>query len=93
MKSLWFKKCYVQSILNGAKTDTIRKNSSRLPLIHDEFYLSVGPRKPFATAIIIKKNIIDMSQIDDDRKKQLQAIYPDYLEKFVCLTFKLKTTC
>lgn len=52
MRNLWFKQIYVPVILSGEKTDTIRSPKSRVWPINQVVGLSVGPRPPFARAII-----------------------------------------
>lgn len=93
MKNLWFKQCYVESILKKIKIDTIRKITSSLPDIDDEVSFSVGPRLPFAVATIIKKEVISISLVSASYKKELQKIYPSYSGDLILLTYKLKTYC
>ena len=93
MKNLWFKQCYVEPILKKIKVDTIRKVISPLPKIGDEVSFSVGPRLPFAIAVILKKEIICISSVDSSKKQELQKIYPSYSGDLIRLTYKLKSRC
>ena len=89
MKSLWFKQIYVESIINGSKKDTIRNLSARLPKIGEIINFSVGPRKPFASAKIVKIEDVNLNQIVSSRKDQVTACYSDINKKFVKVSFQL----
>jgi hypothetical protein len=48
--TLWFKQRYVEPIIRGEKTDTLRKPTAKWLPEGTPVYFSVGPRKPFALA-------------------------------------------
>lgn len=51
---LWFKQRYVDDILSGRKTHTIRRNSPYYDRFHAHTHVlcSVGPRRPFCVIYI-----------------------------------------
>lgn len=79
MVTLWFKQLYVEPILSGEKTDTIRKSPLRSPLhVGEAVKFSVGPRPPFAVVEITYVEPIDLdavSQSEPDRAAFLRAEY------------------
>lgn len=89
MKSLWFKAEFVDPILKGSKTDTIRKVSTRLPAKGDRIALSVGPRAPFAHALIV--SVRPVARVSAQRIAALASIYgPDAAtQDMVKLRFRL----
>lgn len=92
MKNLWFKQCYVEPILENKKNDTIRKNSLKLPVEGEEISFSVGPRRPFAFAKITRREYIDITACEQNRRDQLSSIYPGFSGVLVRLEFKLEGT-
>lgn len=89
MKTLWFKAEYVADILRGAKTDTIRKASRRLPDVGERVAFSVGPRDPFAFARVV--SIAPAQDIDQGRSAALASIYHDHADAdYVRIEFALE---
>jgi hypothetical protein len=88
MKSLWFKQCYVEDILAGRKTDTIRKSSSHVPKPGQIVAFSIGARKPFATAEIL--SVESVAQISEHRLDDLREIYGTIPDNLLCITFRLR---
>lgn len=83
---LWFKHIYVADILSGIKTDTIRRASPRLPKAGDQVMFSVGPRPPFARALIVSITAVD--GMTRDRQAQVNACLGDTSNHdLVCLEF------
>lgn len=75
MQTMWFKSCYVQQILSGTKTDTIRKTSDYLPKKGDVVGFSVGPRLVFCKARIDNVINIKVSELPRERAAELKALY------------------
>lgn len=92
MKTLWFKQCYVSPILAGEKTDTIRRESDRLPKEGEVVALTVGPRPPFCSVRIVRRERIDLSTIPDARRREVLGIYADESGPMARLTFCLIDT-
>lgn len=92
MKTLWFKQCHVSPILAGEKTDTIRRKSGRLPNEGDIVALSVGPRLPFCTAEIMRREPIDLSALSPTRRDEVLGIYVDETGPMTRLTFRILDT-
>ena len=74
MRRLWFKQIYVKPILAGEKTDTIRSPDSRDWPVGQTVALSVGPRRPFAEAIVTAFESIPASDLGD-RLAVVQSFY------------------
>jgi len=89
MKTLWFKAQFVQEILAGAKRDTIRPESARLPLVGETIALSVGPRKPFARAVVTRRARVDRSRLTRSRHDQVSECYGELPENSIRLWFRL----
>jgi uncharacterized protein YqfB (UPF0267 family) len=89
LKSLWFKQAFVADILSGAKRDTIRVPSERLPKIGEMCRLQVGPRPAFAYARIIAIEIITLALLPQWRRDQVIACYPNPPQKLARLEFRV----
>lgn len=89
MKSLWFKQCYVADILSEKKRSTIRKNSKRLPEVNEIVSFSVGPRLPFAYAVIVKKET--RFRMSAKKRAEVEMLYGNSIE-LVKLTFRVRST-
>ncbi len=76
MKSLWFKQKFVEPILTGAKTDTVRRPSARLPKEGDTVMFQVGPKPPFATALITRVQEIGIDHLSEAHKRDVLACFP-----------------
>ena len=87
MRTLWFKGRYEADILSGAKIDTIRPRSNRLPALGERVACSVGPRKPFAEVMVTAIEPLD--DVSPERRAQLVAIYGEVPPNSVRLTFQL----
>lgn len=85
---LWFKQRYVESILSGEKTDTIRRRSSRLPVAGQIVSFSVGPRPAFARARVIAVEDVDLSNLSPGRAGQVTELF-DPRESFSRIRFEL----
>lgn len=90
MKTLWFKNEFVDPILTGKKTHTVRKEASRLPVVGERVALSVGPRAPFALAIIIAREPIDLERLSALKRREMEKCYPDGITvSLIRLSFRL----
>lgn len=78
-------------ILSGAKSDTIRKASKRLPGIGEVVTLCVGPRPAFAHALIVKIEPIDPRKLPKWRRDQVLGCYAGMSGTFCRLSFRLVT--
>lgn len=87
MKTIWFKGKYVEPILFGSKTDTVRKNSNRLPSVGDEVKFTVGPRPAFAIAKVDSIEKID--KLPDERRLQVVECLGDLPEDPVMIHFSV----
>lgn len=74
-QSLWFKQKYVEPILCGEKTHTIRPNCPRLK-VGDRVLFQVGPRKAFCRVLIGRIEQIAVDDLDESQRVELRAIYP-----------------
>lgn len=96
--SLWFQQQYVDPILNGTKTCTIRKHTRNVPAVGTECDFSVGPRTPFARAVIQAVQPLTLAQITDDiaradgfdnsaaLRESIRRLYPS-VRRFVLIRF------
>ena len=91
MKMLWFKQIFVGDILSGAKTDTIRRESNRLPAVGETIGLSVGARAPFAMARIVRRRRVQFDRLSEQRRAELGVCYIDPLKRMIRLTFEVLT--
>ena len=92
MKTLWFKSEFVAPILSGDKCDTIRKPSNRLPGVGDEVAFSVGPRRPFARAIITTVELIDpASDVASSRAAQVARCYGSLGGQMARIRFRISS--
>jgi len=87
MKTLWFKGKYVHPILSGSKTDTVRKNSNRLPNEGEQVKLTVGPRPAFAIAVV--DSIESANELPEWRRKQVVECLSDLPEDPVMINFSV----
>jgi len=71
---MWFKKRYVDDIMQGTKTDTIRVASSRLPRVGEVVPFSVGPIRPFAFARITDVCEVQLADLDAERAADVRAM-------------------
>jgi hypothetical protein len=96
--SLWFQQQYVDPILNGTKTCTIRTHTRNVPAVGTECEFSVGPRTPFARAVIQSVVPVTAQQLTDDvaradgfanaaaMRDELRRLYPS-VRRFVLIRF------
>lgn len=73
--ALWFKQIYVPAILAGQKTDTIRGPGCRPLAVGQAVVLCVGPRPPFAEAIVTAFEQLPAESLASDRLEAAQAFY------------------
>lgn len=74
---MWFQARYVTPIVDGRKTITVRKASSRLPAVGAVVPCSVGPRAPFAHVHIDAVIPTTLDELDDDHRAALESLYPE----------------
>ena len=74
MRMLYFKACYVESILSGEKTDTIRR-PQRLPRAGELMRACVGPSRPFAELWIETVEPIALADLEPERRAEVTALY------------------
>jgi len=86
-KTLWFKQIYVSDILSGKKDDTYRKPTEEYQ-VGQTLLFSVGPRKPFAQAIVTAVTDDPATSIAPDRLSTLQKMYGN-LPAYRRITFKI----
>ena len=87
MKTMWFKGKYVEPILSGAKSDTVRKNSNRLPKQGEKVKFTVGPRAAFAIAVV--DSIESIHELPELRLKQVVECLGDLPEDPVMINFSV----
>ena len=80
MRYLNFKKQFVDDILSGRKTDTIRRNNKRLPKVGEAVIFCVGVSRPFARARITSVKPINFKTLSEARQKIILAIYPNQVD-------------
>ena len=74
MKTLWFKSRFVEAILSGAKTDTVRSLQSRSPGVGERVALSVGPRPAFAQAMITGVEEVRAADLGPQRRAEVTRL-------------------
>ena len=89
MRHLWFKGEFVAAILSGEKCDTIRVLSKRLPAVGETVNFSVGPRRPFAQALIERREPIAADQLSSARQADVKRCIGKIDDQLVRLTFLL----
>lgn len=89
MKTLWFKAQFVPAILAGEKRDTIRPESTRLPTVGETIALSVGPRKPFARAVVTRRARVNQHMLSSGRRDQVIGCYGELPSNSIRLWFRL----
>ena len=77
--ALWFKQIYVPAILAGDKTDTIRRPDCRPLRVGQAVVLCVGPRPPFAEAVITAFEQIPAASLPPDRLAAVRSYYGESL--------------
>lgn len=85
---MWFKQRFVRDIVIGAKVDTIRKESRRLPRVGDTINVSVGPRSPFASLRIVCITPVATENIAPDRQASLKSMV-DTSQPMVQIAFEV----
>jgi len=73
-RHLWFKKKYVEPILDGSKVSTVRLKRPRVD-VGDEVTLHVGPRPPFATVVIRSIAEIPFSSLSASYQRGMRQCY------------------
>ncbi len=74
MASLWFKKRYVEPILSGQKTSTIRMKKPKVG-VGDTVTFHVGPKPSFATVQIQSVEEVAFDDLPPARKDGLRSVY------------------
>ncbi|MCH7720392.1 MAG: ASCH domain-containing protein [Planctomycetes bacterium] len=87
MRSIWFKKCYVEAILSGEKTTTIRAKCPNVG-VGDLVRFQVGAKPPFAVVRVLDIEQIKLSDLSKERRDSVRAIYGDIRTAWR-VTFKL----
>lgn len=85
---MWFRAEFVAAILAGAKTDTIRRATSRVPKVGAIVGASVGPRKPFARLLILAVEPV-IEEPSNERVAQLGRCGIATTEALVLVRFAL----
>ena len=75
MKTLWFKARYVDPILTGQKTHTIRARAPKLG-VGEIIDVSVGPRTPFARVKILDISTVDLCALPVEEQRSIADLYP-----------------
>lgn len=88
MRHVWFKACYVATILAGEKTSTIRAKHPHLEA-GQEFAMSVGPKRPFAKAIVESVEQLTLDDLSEKEREGVATIYEGMPQTFWRLTFRL----
>lgn len=81
MKTLWFQNKYVESILSGEKTETIRKVSIRNNFeVGQQVQFTVGPRPAFAIVEILSCENVAYEEITEKHADAIEiyGVYPEY---------------
>ncbi len=73
-RHLWFKKCYVEPILSGEKTATIRLKKPKVD-VGDTVTFHVGPRPSFATARILSVQQVTLDSLPRTTQHGLRSLY------------------
>ena len=74
MANLWFKQRYVDPILAGEKTATIRRKRPRFGE-GDLVSFHVGPKSPFAVARIASMEEVAFKSLDETAQEGVRSIY------------------
>ncbi len=92
MRAIWFKKSFVAPILSGEKSDTYRGGGFRKPHVGQMVGLSVGPRLPFATALVTAVEDVDPASIEPSRRAAVAGMCGDTTERLVRVAFRVVET-
>jgi hypothetical protein len=87
MKTLWFKAKYVDDVVAGKKTDTVRPASIRLPAVGELLALSVGPQRPFRFARVMR--IRRVRKLSIKKSEDLALCYATVPNNLVHIEFQL----
>ncbi len=71
---MWFKARYVEDILSGRKTETLRRVNGRVPAVGTVAPASVGPVRPFAWLHIDAVDIISVSDLSEERRTEIETL-------------------
>lgn len=83
---MWFKQRYVAAILNGDKTETLRRLDARVPAAGSIVPASVGPIRPFAWLHIDAVDIIAAADLSEQRRAEVAALL-GVAERYQRITF------
>lgn len=72
--TIWFKGHYVDPILNGEKTNSLRANPPHFA-VGDTVNFSVGPRPPFARALITAICNIPWTALTPSEQSSMENLY------------------
>lgn len=76
MRSIWFKACYVEAILSGAKRETVRRERwARSFNVGDVVSFTIGPRPPFAFARITAVGPVILASLPAQKRSALHELY------------------
>ena len=73
---LWFKQKYVEPILDGTKTSTVRVKCPNYK-VGDLVSFAVGPRKPFCSAVIDAIDRIAVDSLEEQHRVAVRTLYGD----------------
>lgn len=83
--NIWFKGRYVDAILSGKKTTTVRAKKPKYDA-GDVVCFSVGSKSPFAFARIVAIEPVKFETLPPERQDNLRSLYPEQLSLFACLS-------
>lgn len=83
---LGFKQTYIEPILSGEKTDTIRKDTR---LVAGDIVLARCryDQPPFATLRVLSVRTVTLAEMDPERAAGVAAMYPG-TRQFACIAFE-----
>jgi len=85
MKTIRFLDDFVEAILSGKKTSTIRQNTNRIPAVGEYVRLSSKEQPDFATAFI--KYVDRKPVISQNERRALKSIYGDRIDNICRVHF------
>lgn len=89
MRHIWFKQRFVEPIVAREKTDTYRGDKFRAPAVGETVGLAVGPRPPFAHAVVERVERVRADSIDPARHATVEEICADAGELLTHVVFRV----
>ncbi len=87
MKTICFKQRYVEPILQGSKSDTVRRLNKITPRPGEKVRFSVGPRPAFAEALV--DHVIPADGLSQERQQEVIDCLGEMPEDALLISFTI----